>query len=101
VLGVKRGVAWTDVARIEAHGWLEIVSDRGERIQLDPERAGMPSLSALVLQRVSRRKISRAAYVQLRRYAQLHERTELVQRAAFAAKRKARVSFADRSGISS
>jgi hypothetical protein len=101
LLGVKRGVAWSDVSRIEAPGWIEIVSERGERIRLDPKRAGMASLSALILQRVSRRKMTRAAYVQLRRYAREHERTAIVQRAAFAAKRNARMSFADRSGISS
>jgi hypothetical protein len=99
--GLKRGVAWPDVSRIEAPGWITIIGDKGERIQLDPKRDGMPSLSALILQRVSRRKMTRAAYAQLRQHASMHERTELVHRAAFAASRKARTSFADRSGISS
>jgi len=100
-LGGRRGIAWSDVVRIDAPAWIEIVSEGGERIRLDPKRDGMPALSALILQRVSKRKITRPAFVELRRYAQLHERTEHVQRAAFAARRKPRMSFADRSGISS
>jgi hypothetical protein len=99
--GKTIGIAWADVALIGAHAEIVVQGMDGTRFSFDGEDEGVHALSALVLARVCRERVSERALQLLTRYAAQH-RSEVTQGEAFLeASKNARVSLADRSGISS